>query len=62
MVGTCAGEAASETAADADWGASVGGAGSATNIFQERFDLISKTIQTEYQLKFFFIPQYRLTF
>ncbi len=32
------------------------------NIFQQRFDLISKTIQTEYQLKFFFIPQYRLTF
>lgn len=32
------------------------------NIFQERFDILTKTIQTEYQLKFFFIPQYRLTF
>ncbi|MGZ3931952.1 MAG: TonB-dependent receptor plug domain-containing protein, partial [Bacteroidia bacterium] len=32
------------------------------NIFQQRYDAQSKVIITDYQLKFFVIPQYRLTF
>ncbi|MGE0568905.1 MAG: TonB-dependent receptor plug domain-containing protein, partial [Bacteroidia bacterium] len=32
------------------------------NIFQERYDLTQKKIITDYQLKFFVIPQYRLLF
>lgn len=32
------------------------------NIFQESYDLINKRIQTDYQLKFFVIPQYRILF
>lgn len=32
------------------------------NIFQEQYDLNTQTIKTNYQLKFFVIPQYRLTF
>lgn len=32
------------------------------NIFQQQFDLNTQTIKTDYQLKFFVIPQYRLTF
>jgi hypothetical protein len=32
------------------------------NIFQQQFDLNNQTIKTDYQLKFFVIPQYRLTF
>lgn len=32
------------------------------NIFQEQYDLNTKTIKRDYQLKFFVIPQYRLTF
>ena len=33
-----------------------------SNIFQQTFDLNTKTIRTDYQLKFFVVPQYRLTF
>lgn len=32
------------------------------NVFQEIYDLNSKSIKTDYQLKFFIIPQYKLTF
>lgn len=32
------------------------------NVFQEIYDLNSKSISTSYQLKFFIIPQYKLTF
>lgn len=32
------------------------------NIFQQRYDPTTKQITTDYQLKFFVIPQYRLTF
>ena len=32
------------------------------NIFQQQYDLNTQTIKTNYQLKFFVIPQYRLTF
>jgi len=32
------------------------------NVFQQSFDLNTKSIKTDYQLKFFFVPQYRLTF
>ena len=32
------------------------------NIFQQQYDLNTQTIKTDYQLKFFVIPQYRLTF
>lgn len=32
------------------------------NIFQQQYDLNTKSIKTDYQLKFFVIPQYRLTF
>ncbi len=32
------------------------------NIFQERYDVVSQSIKTDYQLKFFILPQYRLTF
>ncbi len=32
------------------------------NIFQESYDLINKRIQTDYQLRFFIIPQYRILF
>jgi hypothetical protein len=32
------------------------------NVFQETYDLNTKSIRTDYQLKFFIIPQYRLTF
>ncbi len=32
------------------------------NIFQQQYDVVSQTIKTDYQLKFFVIPQYRLTF
>jgi hypothetical protein len=32
------------------------------NIFQQQFDLNTQSIKTDYQLKFFVIPQYRLTF
>lgn len=32
------------------------------NIFQQQYDLNTHTIKTDYQLKFFVIPQYRLTF
>ncbi len=32
------------------------------NIFQQQYDVNTQTINTDYQLKFFVIPQYRLTF
>lgn len=32
------------------------------NLFQEQYDLNTQTIKKDYQLKFFIIPQYRLTF
>ncbi len=32
------------------------------NIFQQQYDLNTQQIKTDYQLKFFVIPQYRLTF
>ncbi|MBS1637153.1 MAG: TonB-dependent receptor [Bacteroidetes bacterium] len=32
------------------------------NVFQQQYDLNTHTIKTDYQLKFFVIPQYRLTF
>ncbi len=32
------------------------------NIFQQRYDPLNKTIRVDYQLKFFVLPQYRLTF
>lgn len=32
------------------------------NVFQQVYDLNSKSIKTDYQLKFFIIPQYKLTF
>lgn len=32
------------------------------NIFQETYDLVNKRIKTDYQLKFFVIPQYRILF
>jgi hypothetical protein len=32
------------------------------NIFQQQYDLNTQTIKSDYQLKFFVIPQYRLTF
>lgn len=32
------------------------------NIFQEQYDLNTQTVKRDYQLKFFVIPQYRLTF
>lgn len=32
------------------------------NVFQQSYDLINKTIRTDYQLRFFVIPQYRLLF
>jgi hypothetical protein len=32
------------------------------NVFQETYDLNTKSLRTDYQLKFFIIPQYRLTF
>ncbi len=32
------------------------------NVFQEAYDITSQTIKTEYQLKFFVIPQYRILF
>jgi len=32
------------------------------NVFQQTYDIVHKTIQTDYQLKFFVIPQYRILF
>lgn len=32
------------------------------NVFQQVYDLNTKSIKTDYQLKFFIIPQYKLTF
>ena len=32
------------------------------NIFQQQYDLNTQAVKTDYQLKFFVIPQYRLTF
>lgn len=32
------------------------------NVFQQIYDLNTKSIKTDYQLKFFIIPQYKLTF
>ncbi|MBP7810164.1 MAG: TonB-dependent receptor [Bacteroidia bacterium] len=32
------------------------------NVFQQIYDLNTQTIKTDYQLKFFIIPQYKLTF
>ena len=32
------------------------------NVFQETYDIAAKKIKTDYQLKFFVIPQYRLLF
>ncbi len=32
------------------------------NIFQQEYDLNTQAVKTDYQLKFFVIPQYRLTF
>lgn len=32
------------------------------NIFQQSYDLVTKTIKTDYQLRFFVIPQYRILF
>ncbi|MCZ8284898.1 MAG: hypothetical protein O9353_05525, partial [Bacteroidia bacterium] len=32
------------------------------NIFQQQYDLNTRSIKSDYQLKFFVIPQYRLTF
>ncbi|MDP2387297.1 MAG: TonB-dependent receptor [Bacteroidota bacterium] len=32
------------------------------NVFQQTYDLNTKSIRTDYQLKFFVVPQYRLTF
>jgi hypothetical protein len=32
------------------------------NVFQQSYDIAHETLQTDYQLKFFVIPQYRLLF
>jgi hypothetical protein len=32
------------------------------NIFQQTYDLVNKQIKTDYQLRFFVIPQYRILF
>ncbi len=32
------------------------------NVFQQSYDIQNKTIKTDYQLRFFVIPQYRLLF
>lgn len=32
------------------------------NVFQQIYDLNTKSIKTDYQLKFFIVPQYKLTF
>jgi hypothetical protein len=32
------------------------------NVFQQSYDINTRSIRTDYQLKFFFVPQYRLTF
>jgi hypothetical protein len=32
------------------------------NVFQQSYDITRKVIQTDYQLKFFVIPQYRVLF
>jgi len=32
------------------------------NVFQQSYDIKNETIKTDYQLKFFVIPQYRLLF
>ena len=32
------------------------------NVFQQSYDIINKKILTDYQLKFFVIPQYRILF
>lgn len=32
------------------------------NIFQQRYDAVNKVVRVDYQLKFFILPQYRLTF
>lgn len=32
------------------------------NVFQQIYDIPAKELKTEYQLKFFFIPQFRMTF
>jgi hypothetical protein len=32
------------------------------NVFQQTYDLVNKTIKTDYQLRFFVIPQYRVLF
>jgi hypothetical protein len=32
------------------------------NVFQQQYDLNTHQIKTDYQLKFFVVPQYRLTF
>jgi hypothetical protein len=32
------------------------------NVFQQTYDLKNRVIKTDYQLKFFIIPQYRLLF
>ncbi len=32
------------------------------NVFQQTYDLNTRSIRTDYQLKFFVVPQYRLTF
>lgn len=32
------------------------------NVFQQSYDLINKTVRTDYQLRFFVIPQYRVLF
>jgi hypothetical protein len=32
------------------------------NVFQQSYDIVNQTIKTDYQLKFFVIPQYRLLF
>ncbi|MCC6370267.1 MAG: TonB-dependent receptor [Bacteroidia bacterium] len=33
-----------------------------SNVFQQTYDITNKTIKTDYQLKFFVIPQYRVLF
>ena len=32
------------------------------NVFQQTYNVVQKNIQTDYQLKFFVIPQYRVLF
>ena len=45
-----------------EWSVDVQNVTRNNNVFQQTYDIAKKNIKTDYQLKFFVIPQYRILF